>query len=135
MLRTFSRSTSEGRCSSRMRQMFQNSVPRASSMPRWKPDLENGWHGKPAARTSCLGTFTTGSVSGTMSPCGWHVPVVLVDLGGSLVDLRGVDALAAQGAKRGVEAADAGEEVDEGEGGVFRAHVRSLFLSSDIIWD
>ena len=33
--------------------MFQNSVPRASSMPRWKPDLENGWHGNPAASTSC----------------------------------------------------------------------------------
>ncbi len=48
--------------------MFQNRVPRASSIPRWKPDLENGWQGKPAASTSCFGTAIRPSVSSTMSP-------------------------------------------------------------------
>ncbi len=48
--------------------MLKNRVPRASSMPRWKPDFENGWHGKPAARTSCSGTSIARSVSATMSP-------------------------------------------------------------------
>ena len=51
--------------------MFQKSVPRASSMPRWKPDFENGWHGKPAARTSCFGTRICPTVSSTMSPSGF----------------------------------------------------------------
>ena len=48
--------------------MFQKSVPRVSSMPSCLPLFEKGWQGKPAASTSDLGTFTAGSVSGTMSP-------------------------------------------------------------------
>lgn len=38
--------------------MFQKTVPRVSAMPRSKPGLEKAWQGKPAARTSFLGTLT-----------------------------------------------------------------------------
>ena len=49
--------------------MLKNSVPRVSLIPRWKPLLENGWHGNPAASTSWSGTcVTVGSVSGITSP-------------------------------------------------------------------
>ena len=98
MLRTFSSRTTVGLRASRILQMFQNSVPRVSSMPRWKPDLENGWQGKPAASTSCVGTFISSSVSATMSPSGFMPQLQLVDLGGLGVLLDGVDALAAEGA-------------------------------------
>ena len=55
-------------------------------------------------------------------------PVALVDRGRLRVLLDGVDALAAQRTERGVEATDAGEQVDEGERGS-RAHVRIVVLS------
>ena len=69
-LRTFSSRITAGRRASSTLQMLKNSVPRVSAMPRWRPLLEKGWQGKPAARTSCSGTAMRPSVSGTMSPSG-----------------------------------------------------------------
>ena len=95
--------------------MFQNRVPRASSIPRWKPDFENGWHGNPAARTSCGERRIRSSVSATMSPRAGHPPVALVHGRRVGILLDGVDALATEGAESGVETADPGEQVDERE--------------------
>ena len=77
--------------------MFQNSVPRASSMPRWKPDFENGWQGKPAARTSCWGHahLPVGVLDDV--PESRHPPVAFVDGRSCGVLLDCVDALAAEG--------------------------------------
>src|SRR4029079_11173021 len=55
--------------------------------------------------------------------------VELVDRSRLGILLDGVHALAAQGAERGMEAADAREEINEGERRIVRAHVRTLALS------
>ena len=93
--------------------MFQKRVPRASSIPRWKPDFENGWQGKPAARTSCGRHDHLRLGVGDDVAVGRHTPVALVDRGCFGVLLDGVDALAAEGAERCVEPANSGEQVDE----------------------
>ena len=87
--------------------------------------MENGWHGKPAARTSCFGHRHL--ADGVLDDVAERVdaPVALVDRGCVGVLLDGVHALAAQRAERGVEAADPGEEVDEGE----RRRVELMFES------
>ena len=85
-------------------------------MPRWAPDLENGWHGNPGGEHVVRGDVhhRVGGVVGDVAERA-VAPVELIDLRGLRVDLDRVDALAAERGQGGGEPADAGEEVDEAE--------------------
>ena len=74
--------------------------------------------GSPPPEPRAAGTFITSSLASlVMSPSGSWPQLRLVDRGGGLVDLDRVHALAAVRLQRGVEPADACEQVDEAERG------------------
>ena len=125
--------------SSRIRAMFQNSVPRVSSIPRWNPLFENGWHGKPAARTSACGTvhlrvgqrhdvaadIWNCAASSGVSLAQRPQPVVVVDRD-AFRSISLAKPLATGRVQRGVEPTDPSEEVGERERPPVELHVRSL---------
>ena len=96
--------------------MSWKSVPRSSAMPSCRPDLLNGWHGKPPASTAwSLTRCLWGRCESRTSDVRLETPVEGVDRRRPAVDLSSLDRLAPKGTEGGMETADAGEQVNEVE--------------------